>query len=171
MLRAIGVIIALISVVATFAVLVSAQDITVDAEPSESITIDGLSPQGGSTLAVACSTFLEPCKVTDGQNSIKTVETKPSLSPQGGSTLAVACSTFLECKVTDSQKSIKTAESKTSESITIDGLSPQGESTLAEVVAGSKESVEAKPSESITIDGLSPQGESTLAEVVAGSKE
>jgi hypothetical protein len=80
MLRAIGVIIA---AVATFAVLVSTQR--------------------ESTLAVACSTFLEPCKVTDSQNSRKTVEAKPS------------------------------------ESITTDGLSPQGESTLAEVVAGSKE--------------------------------
>jgi hypothetical protein len=48
MLRAIGVIIA---AVATFAVLVSTQDITVEAKPSESITTDGLSPQGESTLA------------------------------------------------------------------------------------------------------------------------
>jgi energy-coupling factor transporter ATP-binding protein EcfA2 len=143
-LLAIGVIIA---AVATFAVLVSTQDITVEAKPSESITIDGLSPQGDSTLAVACSTFLEPCKITDSQNRIKTVEAKPSesvttngLSPQGDSTLAVACSTFLEpCKITDSQNRIKTVEAKPSESITTNGLSPQGESTLAEVVAGSME--------------------------------
>jgi hypothetical protein len=156
MLRAISVIVALIIVVATFAVLVSTQDITVEAEPSESITMDGLSPQGESTLAVS--------------ESIKTVEAKPSesitmdgLSPQGESTLAVACSTFLEpCKVTDSQNSIKTVEAKPSESITMDGLSPQG----SRFMVG-----EAKPSESITMDGLSPQGESTLAEVVAGSKE
>jgi hypothetical protein len=36
-------------------------------------------------------------------------------------------------------ESIKTIEAKPSESITMDGLSPQGESTLAEVMAGSKE--------------------------------
>ena len=51
MLRAISVIVASIIVVATFAVLVSSQDITVEAKPSESITMDGLSPQGESTLA------------------------------------------------------------------------------------------------------------------------
>jgi energy-coupling factor transporter ATP-binding protein EcfA2 len=114
MLWAIGVVFA---AVATFAFLVSTQDITVEAKPSESITIDGLSPQGGSTLAVACSTFLEPCKVMNSQTSRKTVEAKPSesitidgLSPQGESTLA---------------------EERT-HAETMWGLSPQGESTLAE---------------------------------------
>jgi hypothetical protein len=135
MLRAIGVVIA---AVATFAFLVSTQDITVEAKPSESITIDGLSPQGGSTLAVACSTFLEPCKVMNSQTSRKTVEAKPSeritidgLSPQGESTLA---------------------EERT-HAETMWGLSPQGESTLAE-----------ERTHAETMWGLSPQGESTLAE-------
>ena len=136
-MRVIGLV---ITVVATFAFLVSTQDITVKGQPSESITIDSLSPQGGSTLAVACSTFLESCKAMDSQNSGKTVEAKPfesitidGLSSQGKSTLAVACPTFLEsCKVMDSQNSGKIVEAKPSESITIDGLSPQGKSTLAE---------------------------------------
>ena len=135
MLRAIGVVIA---AVAIFAFLVSNQDITVEAKPSESITIDGLSPQGGSTLAVACSTFLEPCKVMNSQTSRKTVEVKPSesitidgLSPQGESTLA---------------------EERT-HAETMWGLSPQGESTLAE-----------ERTHAETMWGLSPQGESTLAE-------
>jgi hypothetical protein len=85
MLRAIGVIIALISVLVTFVVLVSAHNITTDifsgwnmidsqavtdsqnstyaieTEPSESITLEGLSPQDESDLAVACSSFLEHC--------------------------------------------------------------------------------------------------------------
>jgi energy-coupling factor transporter ATP-binding protein EcfA2 len=135
MLRAIGVVIA---AVATFAFLVSTQDITVEAKPSESITIDGLSPQGGSTLAVACSTFLEPCKVMNSQTSRKTVEAKPSesitidgLSPQGESTLA---------------------EERTHAEM-MWGLSPQGESTLAE-----------ERTHAEMMWGLSPQGESTLAE-------
>jgi energy-coupling factor transporter ATP-binding protein EcfA2 len=135
MLWAIGVVFA---AVATFAFLVSTQDITVEAKPSESITIDGLSPQGGSTLAVACSTFLEPCKVMNSQTSRKTVEAKPSesitidgLSPQGESTLA---------------------EERT-HAETMWGLSPQGESTLAE-----------ERTHAETMWGLSPQGESTLAE-------
>jgi hypothetical protein len=114
MLRAIGVVIA---AVATFAFLVSTQDITVEAKPSESITINGLSAQGGSTLAVACSTFLEPCKAMDSQHSRKTVEAKPSesitidgLLAQGGSTLA---------------------EERTHAEM-MWGISPQGESTHAE---------------------------------------
>jgi hypothetical protein len=151
MLRAIGVVIA---AVATFAFLVSTHDITVEAKQSESITINSLSAQGGSTLAVACSTFLEPCKAMDSQNSRKTVEAKPSERSQGGSTLAVACSTFLEpCKAMDSQNSRKTVEAKPSESITIDGLLPQGESTIAEERTHAEK-----------MWGLSPQGESTLAE-------
>jgi hypothetical protein len=135
MLWAIGVVIA---AVATFAFLVSTQDITVEAKPSESITIDGLSPQGGSTLAVACSTFLEPCKVMNSQTSRKTVEAKPSesitidgLSPQGEGTLA---------------------EERT-HAETMWGLSPQGEGTLAE-----------ERTHAETMWGLSPQGEGTLAE-------
>jgi hypothetical protein len=153
MLRAIGVVIA---AVATFAFLVSTQVITVEAKPSESITINGLSPQGGNTLAVACSTFLETCKPMDSQNSRKTVEAKPSERSQGGNTLAVACSTFLEtCKPMNSQNSRKTVEAKPSESITIDGLSPpQGKSTLGEERTYAE-----------MVRGLSPpQGKSTLAE-------
>jgi hypothetical protein len=53
----------------------------------------------------------------------------------------------------NSQTSRKTVEAKPSESITIDGLSPQGESTLAE-----------ERTHAETMWGLSPQGESTLAE-------
>jgi hypothetical protein len=113
-LRAIGLVIA---AVATLAFLVSNQDITVKGQPSESITIDGLSPQGGSTLAVACSTFLETCKAMDSQNSRKTVEAKPSesitidgLSPQGKSTL----------------------KEEPTHAEMMWGLSPQGKSTLAE---------------------------------------
>ena len=34
---------------------------TVETSPSESLTLEGLSPQGASNLAVACSTFLEHC--------------------------------------------------------------------------------------------------------------
>jgi hypothetical protein len=166
MLRAIGVVIA---AVATFAFLVSTQVITVEAKPSESITINGLSPQGGNTLAVACSTFLETCKPMDSQNNRKTVEAKPSERSQGGNTLAVACSTFLEtCKPMDSQNNRKTVEAKPSER-------SQGGNTLAVACStfletckpmdSSRKIVEAKPSESITIDGLSPpQGKSTLGE-------
>ena len=34
---------------------------TVETSPSESLTIEGLSPQDENNLAVACSTFLEHC--------------------------------------------------------------------------------------------------------------
>ena len=85
MLRVIGVIIALISALVTFVVLVSTQNTTTDifsgwnmtdsqsvadslnsanaieTKPSESLTLEGLSPQGESDLAVACSSFLEHC--------------------------------------------------------------------------------------------------------------
>jgi hypothetical protein len=71
--------------ISSFVVLVSSQDITTDifsgrnmtdiqnvidsqkdtktveTSPSESLTLEGLSPQGASNLAVACSTFLEHC--------------------------------------------------------------------------------------------------------------
>ena len=85
MLLVIGVIIALISALATLIVLVSSQNITTiifstwnmtdiqnatdiqngtnttETKPSESLTLEGLSPQGGSTLAISCSSFLEHC--------------------------------------------------------------------------------------------------------------
>jgi hypothetical protein len=91
MLRAIGVIIALISVLVTFVVLVSAQNITKDISSawniiasqnvtasqnatnihnstnttetklSQSLTLKGLSPQGGSTVAIGCTYFLQHC--------------------------------------------------------------------------------------------------------------
>ena len=35
---------------------------TVETSPSESLTIEGLSPQDENNLAVACSTFLEHCQ-------------------------------------------------------------------------------------------------------------
>jgi hypothetical protein len=80
MLRAIGTIIASISVLLiTFVVLVSAQNITkdissgwnvtdspngtmtVEANSSEGLTIEGLSPQEGSTTAIGCTYFLQHC--------------------------------------------------------------------------------------------------------------
>jgi hypothetical protein len=33
----------------------------IETKPSESLTLDGLSPQGESDLVVACSSFLEHC--------------------------------------------------------------------------------------------------------------
>jgi hypothetical protein len=85
MLCAIGVIIALISAVVTFIVLDSTHNITTDifsawnmtdiqavtdsqnstyaieTEPSQSLTLEGLSPQEEDNLAIACSSFLEHC--------------------------------------------------------------------------------------------------------------
>ena len=91
MLLVIGVGIALISALVTFIALVSAQNITTnifsawnmtdsqnatnilnatnihnstnttETKPAESLTLEGLSPQGGSNLAISCSSFLEHC--------------------------------------------------------------------------------------------------------------
>jgi hypothetical protein len=85
MLRAIGIIIASVSVLLmTFVILVSAQNITKDissawnisewnvtasqngtntteTKPSQSLTLEGLSPQGGNTVAIGCTYFLQHC--------------------------------------------------------------------------------------------------------------
>ena len=70
-LLAISVIIALISALVTFSGwnMIDSQAVTenqngiyaVETEPSQSLTLEGLSPQGESDLAIACSVLPEQC--------------------------------------------------------------------------------------------------------------